>query len=138
MKRPSRDQSVGYATANGRSIFNTNSSAAPPVAGATRIPGSFRRPEKKAIFPPSGDHTGNVSSAGSKVRRELTDRARSMIQTSRFGGVPVVSVTAACRSSGDNAMLCNPFATSPVLKVFPLRSNHISCRPRPILPLPRP
>ncbi len=52
---------------------------------------------------PSGDQTGDRSSPGSKVRRDRTSRARSMIQMSLLSGVP--TETATRRSSGDKARL---------------------------------
>src|SRR5678815_1395511 len=96
MYLPSEDQSEGPIETGAVAITD---SACAPVAPFTY---SSNRPEGFELYatrPPSGDHTGQYSSEGLKVKRVVTFRPESRIQMSWLEVFPGVS-KATCFPSG--------------------------------------
>jgi hypothetical protein len=93
------------------------------------------RLELKTIRPPSGDHTGNTSSAGSDVNRFITPRAVSSSQMSGFA--PTLLYIATRVPSGDSDGSESVLEGSPTwAPSCPERLNQTNCRSG-ILELPR-
>src|SRR5262245_2500823 len=83
------------------------------------------RPDVKTIWLPSGDQTGVVSAAGSKVKRDLTPRAASITQISRF--LASTASTATRLPSGESLGLSASESDTTCPAGFPLRSIHCNC-----------
>src|SRR5688572_14992901 len=86
---------------------------------------------------PSGDHAGALFMLrlASKVKRELTDRSRSIVQRSTLELADSSKREAATwRPSGDRAMLRQSSGSPTVDRSFPARSNHDNRATRPRVP----
>src|SRR5262245_492 len=118
-KRPSFDQLVGWPSGS-----PSGRSSPEPSAGLMNSLNCRLRFEEKATLSPSGDHTGEVSSAGSNVKRVLAFRAMSRIQISRDPTGPTATATRV--PSGDTAGLEYSLGSPNVPVGFPFSLNHVS------------
>src|SRR4051812_47086945 len=77
---------------------------------------------------PSGDHSGEASDAGSKVKRVAVPRATSIIQRSRPPAFPLLAIIRF--SSGDNQGSLYEAAAPMSATAFPERSIMVSLVPK--------
>ena len=85
-----------------------------------------RGPLPNTMRVPSGDQTGHPSGCASVVTRFRMLRAMSIVQISRFSGLPLRRATATWRSSGESDRLTSTPPSPSVPRVLPARSNHVN------------